>query len=145
LLVLVLVVVGIVVVIAWRAGSLERRHRAGSTAVFGDLVMSASEHRHRAELAAERHDWNDAVAESFRALVRELEERGTLDPRPGRTADEVAHEAGRLFPEQARPLLTAARTFDEAVYSDRDATSKGYRLVHDVAVSLSARSPVATP
>jgi hypothetical protein len=140
LLVLALVVVAIAVVIAWRAGSLERRHRRTSTAIFGDIEMSASEHRRLAELAAQQVDWNQAVVESFRAMVRDLEERGWLDPRPGRTADEAVREAGQLFPEHAGELADAARTFDEVVYGDREGTPDGYRLIHTVDDRLRAQS-----
>ncbi|MFL6070535.1 MAG: DUF4129 domain-containing protein [Actinomycetes bacterium] len=143
LFVLALVVVAIVVVIAWRTGSLERRHRGSSTPVFGDQLTSASEHRRQAELAAGRGDWNTAVIESFRELVRDLEERGALDPRPGRTADEAAREAGSLFPDAGAELLDAASTFDEVAYSDRAGTSEGYHLVHRVATGLRMRKPVA--
>ena len=141
LLVLALVVVAIVVVVAWRAGSLERRHRSGSMTVFGDQLTSASEHRRQAELAAGSGDWNTAVVESFRGLVRDLEERGALDPRPGRTADEAAGEAGSLFPDRRAGLLEAARTFDEVAYSDRPGTSDGYHLIREVAAGLRTLSP----
>ena len=41
---------------------------------------------------------DQAVQEHMRALVRSLEERASTRPRPGRTADEAAAEAGRPFP-----------------------------------------------
>ena len=39
----------------------------------------------------------------MRAIVRSLEERALLDPRPGRTADEAAAEAGRTAPRPHGP------------------------------------------
>jgi hypothetical protein len=143
LLVLVLVVIAVLVLIAWRAGTLERRHRSTSTLVFGDEVMSASEHRRRAEQAAQIGDWSSAVVESFRALVRDLEERGVFDPRPGRTADEAVGEAATLFPDAGVRLLDAARTFDEVAYGDREGRPEGYHLVDQVARDLRGHTPAA--
>jgi hypothetical protein len=59
----------------------------------------------------------------MRAIVRELEARGVLDPRPGRTADEVAREAGALVPAVAGDLHGAAQVFDEVWYGGRTATA----------------------
>ena len=59
----------------------------------------------------------------MRAIVRELETRGVLDPRPGRTAAEVAREAGGLVPSVAGELRGGARVFDEIWYGGRPATA----------------------
>ena len=45
-----------------------------------------------------------------------------LDPRPGRTADEVAREAGAAVPTIAGDLRAAAEIFDEVWYGGRPAT-----------------------
>jgi hypothetical protein len=142
LLVLVVVVIAAVVVLAWRAGRVDRRHRALSTAVFDDLTRSASEHRSRAEAAAARGDWNVAILERFRALVRALEERGTLDPRPGRTADEVTRDAAAHFPTHADELMRAARTFDDVAYGDKEGSALGFRQVARADDQLRSSSPV---
>ena len=64
------------------------------------------------------------MAERFRAVVREAEERQILNARPGRTADEAAAEAGRQLPDLRGDLLAAARVFDEVLYGDRRATAE---------------------
>ena len=143
LLVLVLVVTAVIVVIALRTGTIERRHRRTSTAVFGEQIVSSAEHRAQAEEAAQRGQWSEAVIEAFRGLVRGLEERTTLDTRAGRTADEAAREAGRRVPNQQRALLAAARTFDEVAYSDREGTAEGYRQIRGVDDALRENKPVA--
>ena len=126
---LLLIVVAVTVLVAWRAGSVERRHRAASATVFDDALLSAAEHRRRSHSAADRGEWDVAVIEAFRALVRDLEERGWLDPRPGRTADEAAREAARHFPGAAVALAEAARTFDEVAYGERGGSKEGLDLV----------------
>ena len=62
----------------------------------------------------------------MRAIVRSLEERTLLDPRPGRTADEAAAEAGRPLPRHADRLRAAARTFDDVTYGGRTADEAAY-------------------
>jgi hypothetical protein len=95
--------------------------------VFGSTVLTADEHRAAAERAATAGDLAEAVRERFRAVVRELEQRGVLDPRAGRTVDEVAQEAGTALPLVADDLRGAAVQFDDVWYGGRPATAEGYR------------------
>jgi hypothetical protein len=107
--------------------------RSGSQEeLFGDQVLTAAEHRRRAEQAAASGAYADAVRERLRAVVRELEARGVLDPRPGRTADEVAREAGLAVPAIAAPLAQGATVFDEVWYGGRVADKGAYQLLVDV-------------
>ncbi len=70
---------------------------------------------------------------------------------PGRTADELAAEAGRLLPGLAPALTTAARLFNEVRYGDRAGTRAGYEQLRalDEAVlatrpaTVAAQSPAA--
>lgn len=95
-------------------------------------VQTAAEHRRAAEAHAAAGSWDEAVRERLRAIVRDLESRGVLDPRPGRTADEVAGEAGRLVPSLGEPLRRAATTFDEVWYGGRVADAAAYAGVVEV-------------
>jgi hypothetical protein len=54
-----------------------------------------------------------------------LEDGGVLEPRAGRTAAEVAEEAGAALgdPTAAAQLASATRTFDEIWYGKRAATA----------------------
>ena len=54
--------------------------------------------------------------ERFRAVVRSLEERAVIDPRPGRTAWEAAQTAGERVPEVADGLERGAHLFDDVAY-----------------------------
>jgi hypothetical protein len=79
-----------------RTGPLARRGPQREALFAGSAVLTAQAHRELAEAAAGEGRWADAVRERLRAVVRELESRGALDPRPGRTA-------GR-WPATAAPL-----------------------------------------
>lgn len=129
--VIVAVLVIIAIVIRLRTGRTGRALRSGDK-VFGSTVMSAAEHRAAAEKAAAAGDLAEAVRERFRAVVRELEQRGVLDARAGRTVDEVAFEAGRALPVLADDLRGAAVQFDDVWYGGRPATVEGYQQVVSV-------------
>jgi hypothetical protein len=129
LLALVVLVVLAVIVIRWRIGAVARSASVAAGAVFAGRVRTAADHRAAAEAAADRGDHATACRERFRALVRELEERTILDPRPGRTADEVAREVAVLAPETADALAAAAQVFDEVSYGDRHATADDHAVI----------------
>ena len=133
--ILVVVAVIIVIVIRLRTGRAGRALRAGDK-VFGSTVLSAAEHRAAAERAAAAGDLAEAVRERFRAVVRELEQRGVLEPRAGRTVDEVAIEAGRALPVLADDLRGAAVRFDDVWYGGRTATREGYQQLVSVDVKV---------
>jgi len=97
--------------------------------VFGKPRRSAAEHRAAAEAAAARGAYGEAVRDRMRALVADLEQRGVLDERPGRTADEAAAEAGAQLPACAAGLTAAARIFDDVVYGGRPATPQSYAVL----------------
>ncbi|MFE6890142.1 DUF4129 domain-containing protein [Streptomyces sp. NPDC057694] len=126
LIVIVLAIVAVAAALWWRLGT---PHRAPtSTArLFDDRPRSAAEHRAAAEAHAAQGHWNQAVQERMRALVRSLEERALLDPRPGRTADEAATEASRALPQHTDGLRAAARDFDDVTYGGRSATPEMYQ------------------
>lgn len=114
--VLILVVILVVVLILRYAPVARRSARGRTSPVFGPARRTADEHRDAADAAAARRDWSTAVVERFRAITAGLEERAVLDPRPGRTADEVAQDAGGPLPDVAERLTAAARLFDRVYY-----------------------------
>ena len=57
--------------------------------------LTARDHRQNAERQAAAGDYTAAIIESVRAIAVDLEERGILPARVGRTADELAAEASR--------------------------------------------------
>ena len=103
---------------------------ATSDELFGTgKVLTAAEHRALAESAAARGDLDEAVRERLRAVVRQLEERGVLDPRPGRTAIEISTETARSLPALAEPLRRAATTFEQIWYGGRAADPTDYAVL----------------
>ncbi|RZQ62613.1 DUF4129 domain-containing protein [Amycolatopsis suaedae] len=142
LLVLVVVLVVVLVAVRLRVGPLRGRARVAAP-VYAGKARTAAEHRAAAESALAAGDLGTAVRERFRALVRGLEERGILDERSGRTADEAARDAARLLPDLAGDLAAAARLFDEVHYGDRAPTADGYRELAALDDRARATRPVS--
>ncbi|MFI2103399.1 DUF4129 domain-containing protein [Isoptericola sp. NPDC019693] len=114
----VVVLVVLVAAIAWWVAGpvrLARRGRRSVVVLDGD-ERCAAELRASADAAAARGDWSAAVLDRFRALVRSLEERVVLDERPGRTAQEAAHDAAARLPDVTTELHDAAHLFDDVCY-----------------------------
>ncbi|MFD6218949.1 DUF4129 domain-containing protein [Nocardia asteroides] len=108
---------------------------------------AAADHRAAAEQAANRREYDLALRERFRAVLRALEQGGTLPVRRSRTAQETADDATTALPlEQSTELHPAARSFDEVVYGGRAATEDEYRrLEYADRYSQSAPPPVLEP
>lgn len=143
ILVIVLLVIGLAAALWWRLGTPERTPGSADS-LFDDSPRSAAEHRAAAEAHAAAGRWNQAVQERMRAIVRSLEERALLDPRPGRTADEAAAEAGRSLPDHAVGLRASAREFDDVTYGGRTADRQAYRRLRDLDRGLERAKPQLT-
>jgi hypothetical protein len=140
LVVVIALVIGLLVALRLRLGKL-RTATLPSAGLFADAPRTAAEHRSAAEHFARLGQWTPAVQERLRAIVRSLEERTVLDPRPGRTADEAAAEAGQLLPVHAAPLRDAAHTFDDVTYGGRTATQQAYAALRDLDAELERSKP----
>ncbi|MFD3549588.1 DUF4129 domain-containing protein [Streptomyces sp. NPDC058655] len=143
-----LVVILVLVVLAlaalwWRLGT-PRRTATGAGTLFHDGIRSAADHRTAAEAHAAAGRWTEAVQERMRAVVRSLEERTLLDPRPGRTADEAAAEAAASLPDHAGELRAAARTFDDVTYGGRTADADAYARLRTLDLALDRARPLLT-
>jgi uncharacterized protein DUF4129 len=141
LLVVALVAVAVIGALWWRLGT-PRRGPTSAAPLFDDRPRSAAEHRAAAKAHAAQGHWNQAVQERMRAIVRSLEERALLDPRPGRTADEAAAEAGRALPAHTDRLRAAARDFDDVTYGGRTAGSDTYQRLSQLDRDLERTRPV---
>jgi hypothetical protein len=136
-LILVVALLTVVVIVLVRRNvrlSPAARQRPG--AVLGGSTLSGEAHRQLARAALDAGRYDEAVREWMRAIARRLDERGLLDPRPGRTADEIATAAGRLLPDLAAALAAGARTFDDVTYgsvrADRERAEQLRRLDESV-------------
>jgi len=124
---IVLIVVLAAVAIRRRTGALAR---GASEPLFEGRERTAADHRRESERLAGSGAYAEAVRERLRAIVRDLQERGVVDDLPGRTADEIARDAGAALPAAAADLRSAARLFDDIWYGGRTADRASYdRLV----------------
>ncbi|MEV7275809.1 DUF4129 domain-containing protein [Streptomyces sp. NPDC093111] len=144
---IVVVVLAVIGALWWRLGTPRRSPAAtgGGDSLFDDGPRTAAEHRAAATRHAAAGQWNQAVQERMRAIVRSLEERALLDPRPGRTADEAAAEAGRSLPAHADGLRSAARAFDDVTYGGRTADEPAYRRVEQLDTAVERTRPSLEP
>ncbi|MEU6882583.1 DUF4129 domain-containing protein [Streptomyces sp. NPDC046712] len=140
LLAIVVVVLALVGALWWRLGTPQLTPTTADS-LFEDGPRTADQHRAAAAKHASAGRWNQAVQERMRAIVRSLEERTLLDPRPGRTADEAAAEAGRSLPSHTDELRAAARSFDDVTYGGRTADESAYRRIEELDVSLERTRP----
>jgi hypothetical protein len=149
---IVLLVVLAIIAIRRRTGALTR---STTDPLFEGRERSAVDHRRESERLAEAGAYAEAVRERLRAIVRDLQERGIVEDLPGRTADEIARDAGAALPAAAGDLRSAARLFDDIWYGGRTADRASYdrmveveRLVRDARPGQggsSADRPLAVP
>lgn len=140
-LVVLLVLLAIVVAaIWWRVGRL-RRDAATRRALLPETRVTAAGHRDAAERHAAAGEWPQAIRERLRAIARDLEERAIVAPRPGRTADELAAEAGTALPGHAEAFAAGVRLFDDVWYGGRTGDAGGYRRMVELDDGLRAARP----
>ncbi|MGQ0632021.1 MAG: DUF4129 domain-containing protein [Sporichthyaceae bacterium] len=116
------------------AGQLRRRRPE----VFGATLRSAAEHHRAADAALGAGDVDEAVRERFRALVRGATERGVLDVRASRTADEAAAEIARMLPATSAGVRSAARIFDRVHYGGHRASAAEHHAVATAAAQTAS-------
>jgi hypothetical protein len=138
------VIVGLLLLVAaavmWRLGAV-RRAAARKDPLLADKPMTAQDYRAAAERHAAAGEWAEAIQARLRALAKALEERVILEPRPGRTADELATEAGAALPDVAADLTAAVRVFDDVWYGDRPGTAEGYAQLARLDERVGAAKP----
>ena len=139
--VLLILLVIAVVVAARIARRTMRTNRGGDHALFEGHQLSAAEHRETAEQSAAVGNWAAAIRHRLRAVARQLEESAVLDPVPGRTATELARDAGTAVPNLAAELLQATDTFNDVTYGERPGTEPGYRMIAELDDHLRFHTP----
>jgi Domain of unknown function (DUF4129) len=115
----------------------------GAPDVLGGTTLTGAQHRSSAEQATAQGRYADAVREWMRAIARRLDERALLDPRPGRTADELAAEATELLPALAEHLRAGARIFDDVSYGSISADAGQAEQLRVLDAAVEAAQPVA--
>ena len=115
---LLFVLLAVAVAVAIRVAMRTMRTNRGRDALFGAEEMSAAQHRATAEQYAAQGDWASAIRHRLRAVARHLEETAVLNPVPGRTATELARDAGAVIPGLAGELRSAAVAFNDVTYGE---------------------------
>ncbi|MEU5402075.1 DUF4129 domain-containing protein [Streptomyces sp. NPDC005963] len=141
--VIVLVVLALLFALWKRLGPPHRALRS-TVPLFADSPRSAAEHRAAADAHAALNEWAPAVQERMRAIVRSLEERALLDPRPGRTANEAAAEASLSLPAHSQGLHFAATAFDEVTYGGRTGSHDTHLRLLELDTALESARPRLT-
>lgn len=118
-----------------------RTDRGRDHQLFGAAQLTAAQHRATAEGYAAEGDWAAAIRHRLRAVARQLEETGVLEPAPGRTANELARDAGTVLPHLSDELTTAATQFNDVTYGEQPGTPAAYRMIADLDDHLRSRPP----
>lgn len=140
LIILIVLIVIVAAAIWWRIGNIRGR-AAEREPLLVDDTGTARDHRSEAERYAASGDWPNAIRERLRAIARDLEERAILEHRPGRTADELAAEAGAELPDHAGALAAGVQIFDDVWYGGRAGDEGGYRRLAELDERLRAARP----
>lgn len=117
---------------------LRRRSRVTGDLFGEDDDRSSQQIRSAAQQAADAGDFTSAVVEVFRALARDLAERGIVTAFPGTTAREFGRRAAAVFPANAERLDDAARVFDDVRYLGRTGTEEQWMRMSALAAELRA-------
>jgi Domain of unknown function (DUF4129) len=142
LLILLLVAIMVAIRVARRT---IRTHHGSDYQLFDTGQLSASRHRAIAEGFAAEGNWASAIRHRLRAVARGLEETAILNPVPGRTANELARDAGASIPQLASELARAATAFNDVAYGERPGTPEAYQMIVDLDDHLRFRSPAGRP
>jgi Domain of unknown function (DUF4129) len=140
LIILLVLLIIVVAAIWWRVGNIRGR-AAEHAPLLDDVPSTARDHRGEAERYAAAGDWPHAIRERLRAIARDLEERAIVEYRPGRTADELAEEAGAELPDHAEALAAGVRIFDDVWYGGRPGDESGYRRLTELDERLRSARP----
>jgi hypothetical protein len=129
ILAVVLVVVALAVVLRLWLGPVRRSARSRRPDTDLASLLSARALRAEAESFAQAGRYAEAVRSRLRAIVRMLEEKGVLDPRPSRTAGELVTEMGTISATGLDELRQAVAVFNDVWYGGRPADAAGYQAV----------------
>ena len=122
-----------------------RTRRGGDYQLFEAAPLTAAQHRATAESYAAEGSWGPAIRHRLRAVARQLEEAGVLNPNPGRTANELARDAGTALPHLKGELSQAATAFNDVTYGEQPGTEAAYRMIAALDDRLRSRSPGVPP
>mgnify|MGYP001406833817 CR=1 FL=1 len=138
ILALVLVAIALIVIARLWLGPVRRTARADAAEHELSSPLTADQLRAEAEEHAGRGEYAEAVRSRLRAIVRMLEEKGVLDPRPGRTAGELVGDVRRITADPVPALAEAVEVFSEIWYGGRPAAESSYQVMVTADSALAA-------
>jgi hypothetical protein len=144
LLILVGVLLLFVGLLIWRYGIPSRTVRGGGEPELRLGTGTVRGHTSLADRYASEGRYAEAVRERLRAIVRSLEERGLLDPRPGRTVTEIVATVRRSLPDATAQLRVGAQLFSDIWYGSKKATSADDATMREVQEAVVAAKPSTT-
>jgi hypothetical protein len=130
---LLVLLVGAIIFAVIRAGRPRRIARAAGTGLDPLAPSGLVDHRRLAADLQSQGRLAEAQREWLRATVQTIEQRGVLDPRPGRTGTGLAREAGAMLPSVAALLDEAVDAFDAVWFGRRAAVAADVELAHQAA------------
>lgn len=137
--VLILAVIAVIVAVHIARRTM-RTNRGSDYQLFEAGQLTAAQHRTTAEAFAAQGNWAAAIRHRLRAVARQLEETGVLNAAPGRTANELANDAGAALPHLTGELARAATAFNDVTYGERPGTPAAYQLIADLDDHLRSRA-----
>jgi hypothetical protein len=122
----------------------ERVAAVSKEAVLKDLTITPRQYRDLAAQAIRDGRFDDAILDGYRAIAKDMSDRGLLNDAPGRTAHEVSLALSSPFPDHAEALAGAADLFDSVRYGHRRASEGQANQIHALDAELATARPLAT-
>jgi hypothetical protein len=140
----VLIALAVITVLVWVLPKVRRERVVAPTdmAVLADQRITPGQYRDLAAQALREGRYDDAVLEAFRAIAKDMSDRGVIDDAPGRTAHEVSLALTSPFPDHADRLVRAANLFDSVRYGQRRPSPSQAGQVRDLDAELARTRPL---
>lgn len=141
-----LLAVLVIALLVWALPRVRRETVAAVSreAVLQDLTITPRRYRDLAARALRDGRYGDAVLDGFRAIARDMSDRGLLNDAPGRTAHEVSLALASPFPDHADRLVRAADLFDSVRYGHRRVSEDQANQIRRLDAELATTRPLPT-
>jgi Domain of unknown function (DUF4129) len=139
----VLIAVAVIALLAWVLPRVRRERSVAAIdeAVLDDVRITPGLYRDLAAQALRDGRYGEAVVNGFRAIAKDMSDRGVLDDSPGRTAHEVSLALTSPFPEHGERLVRAGDLFDSVRYGPHRPDASQARRVNDLDAELARTRP----
>ena len=140
----VLLAVAVIALLAWVLPRVRRDRNVAAIdrAVLDDVRITPGLYRDLAAQALSDSRYGEAVVNGFRAITKDMSDRGVLDDSPGRTAHEVSRTLTSPFPDYGERLVRAGDLFDSVRYGHHRSDAAHARQVLDLDAELTRTRPL---